>query len=111
MPGDRSSGEANAIEGNRSVVIPFIIFTAIWGSTWIVIRDQLGEVPPQWSVAYRFLLAAVAMAVLAKVKGRSLLLDRQGMLAALFIGFIQFCVNYNAVYLAERHITSGIVAT
>ena len=93
------------------VGLPFIIFTAIWGSTWIVIRDQLGEVPPQWSVAYRFFLAAVAMAVLAKVKGRSLLLDRQGMLAALFIGFIQFCVNYNAVYLAERHITSGIVAT
>jgi len=93
------------------IVLPFIIFTGIWGSTWIVIRDQLGEVPPQWSVAYRFLLAAVAMAVLAKVKGRSLLLDRQGMLAALFIGFIQFCVNYNAVYLAERHITSGVVAT
>jgi drug/metabolite transporter (DMT)-like permease len=93
------------------IVLPFIIFTGIWGSTWIVIRDQLGDVPPQWSVAYRFVIAAIAMAVLGKVKGRSLLLDRQGMLAALFIGFIQFCVNYNSVYLAERHITSGVVAT
>lgn len=93
------------------IVLPFIIFTIIWGSTWIVIRDQLGVVPPQWSVSYRFLIAAVAMAILAKVKGRSLLLDRQGMQAALFIGVIQFCVNYNSVYLAERHITSGIVAT
>ena len=93
------------------IVLPFIVFTGIWGSTWIVIRDQLGSVPPQWSVSYRFVIAAVAMFILAKVKGRSLILDRQGMLAALFIGFIQFCVNYNAVYLAERHITSGIVAT
>jgi len=93
------------------IVLPFIIFTTIWGSTWIVIRDQLGTVPPQWSVSYRFILAALAMAVLAKIKGRSLLLDRDGMRAALFIGVIQFCVNYNAVYLAERHITSGIVAT
>jgi drug/metabolite transporter (DMT)-like permease len=93
------------------IVLPFIIFTAIWGSTWIVIRDQLGVVPPQWSVSYRFAIAAAAMAVLAKVKGRSLLLDRQGMQAALLIGVIQFCVNYNSVYLAERHITSGIVAT
>jgi drug/metabolite transporter (DMT)-like permease len=93
------------------IVLPFIIFTAIWGSTWIVIRDQLGVVPPQWSVTYRFTIAAVAMAILAKVKGRSLLLDRDGMRAALLIGFIQFCVNYNSVYLAERHITSGIVAT
>ena len=45
--------------------MPFIIFTAIWGSTWIVIRSQLGTVPPQWSVTYRFIVAAIAMASLA----------------------------------------------
>lgn len=93
------------------IVLPFIIFTGIWGSTWIVIRDQLGVVPPQWSVSYRFVLAAIAMTVLAKLKGRPLLLDRQGMQAALFIGIAQFCINFNSVYLAERHITSGVVAT
>jgi drug/metabolite transporter (DMT)-like permease len=98
------------------IILPFIIFTGIWGSTWIVIRDQLGpgqveSVPPLWSVGYRFMLAAVAMAILARIKGRSLLLDRQGMQAALVIGILQFCINYNAVYLAEQYITSGIVAT
>ena len=31
--------------------------------------------------------------------------------AAGFLGFTQFCVNFNGVYLAERHITSGVVAT
>ena len=59
--------------------LPFIIFTAIWGSTWIVIRDQLGTVPPQWSVAYRFIIAALAMAVLAEWRGDSLNLGRKGM--------------------------------
>jgi drug/metabolite transporter (DMT)-like permease len=93
------------------IILPFIIFTGIWGSTWIVIRDQLGVVPPQWSVSYRFVIAAMAMAILARVKGRPLLLDRQGMQAALFIGIFQFCINFNSVYLAERHVTSGIVAT
>ena len=95
----------------RSVAIPFIIFTAIWGSTWIVIRTQLGTVPPQWSVTYRFIVAAAAMAALAKWKRDSLRLGRSGLIAALFLGFTQFCVNFNAVYLAERHITSGVVAT
>ena len=33
------------------VLIPFVICTLIWGSTWIVIRGQLGEVPVTWSVA------------------------------------------------------------
>ena len=95
----------------RSVTLPFIIFTAIWGSTWIVIRGQLGIVPPQWSVAYRFAIAAVAMAAVAAWKGQSLRLGGKGALAALFLGFTQFCINFNAVYLAERHITSGVVAT
>jgi drug/metabolite transporter (DMT)-like permease len=95
----------------RSVTLPFIIFTAIWGSTWIVIRGQLGLVPPQWSVTYRFVIAAVAMAAVAAWKGQSLNIGRGGLLAAAFLGFTQFCVNFNAVYLAERHITSGVVAT
>ncbi|HET6942649.1 MAG TPA: DMT family transporter [Sphingomicrobium sp.] len=93
------------------VGLPFAIFTAIWGSTWIVIRDQLGIVPPQWSVAYRFIIAATAMALVARWKGESLRLGRGAILPALFLGFAQFCINFNAVYLAERHITSGVVAT
>ena len=93
------------------VGLPFAIFTAIWGSTWIVIRDQLGVVPPQWSVAYRFIIAATAMTLVARWKGESLRLGREAVLPALFLGFAQFCVNFNAVYLAERHITSGVVAT
>ena len=95
----------------RSVTLPFIIFTAIWGSTWIVIRSQLGVVPPQWSVTYRFIVAALAMTLIATWKGESLKIGARGVLAAAFLGFTQFCVNFNAVYLAERHITSGVVAT
>jgi drug/metabolite transporter (DMT)-like permease len=95
----------------KEVTLPFIIFTAIWGSTWIVIRDQLGTVPPQWSVAYRFVIAAVAMALVAKWKGEGLRLSGKALGAAVFLGFAQFCINFNAVYLAEQHITSGVVAT
>ena len=95
----------------RSVTLPFIVFTLIWGSTWIVIRGQLGTVAPQWSVTYRFIIAAAAMAVVARVKGEDLRLSRGGLVAAAYLGFAQFCINFNAVYLAERHITSGVVAT
>ena len=95
----------------RTVTLPFIIFTAIWGSTWIVIRGQLGVVPAQWSVTYRFLIAAAAMGAIALIKGDGLKLPRTGIVAAIVLGLTQFCINFNAVYLAERHITSGVVAT
>jgi drug/metabolite transporter (DMT)-like permease len=104
----RAPPGASDLEG---IVLPFIIFTAIWGSTWIVIRGQLGIVPPEWSVAYRFLIAALAMAALARWKGERLRLGAKAIPAAIFLGFAQFCVNFDAVYLAERHITSGVVAT
>jgi drug/metabolite transporter (DMT)-like permease len=95
----------------RTVVLPFITFTAIWGSTWIVIRDQLGSVPAQWSVAYRFVIAAAAMALVARWKDERLPIDDRSLAAMILLGFTQFCVNFNVVYFAERHITSGVVAT
>src|SRR5437773_5759226 len=109
----RDGGPLSETHGTtfRTVTLPFIIFTLIWGSTWIVIRGQLGMVPPQWSVTYRFGIAATAMTILALVKGDNLRLGRGGLAAAIFLGFTQFCINFNAVYLAERHITSGVVAT
>lgn len=96
---------------DAAILVPFAIFTLIWGSTWFVIRDQLGSVSPHWSVTYRFVIAASVMAVLAKLQGQKLRLNRDGLTAALVIGVTQFCVNFNSVYLAERHITSGLVAT
>jgi drug/metabolite transporter (DMT)-like permease len=114
-PRDLALGERNTEPAHadrvRSVTLPFIIFTAIWGSTWIVIRSQLGIVPPQWSVTYRFVIAAVAMAAVAVWKGESLRLGHKGLFAAAFLGLTQFSLNFNAVYLAEQHITSGVVAT
>jgi drug/metabolite transporter (DMT)-like permease len=107
----KRAADTAATKIDASIVIPFIIFTGVWGSTWIVIRDQIGTVPPQWSVAYRFAIAAVAMALLAKWKGQPLKLDRGGLFAALVLGITQFSINFNSVYLAEQYITSGVVAT
>jgi drug/metabolite transporter (DMT)-like permease len=51
------------------------------------------------------------MALLATFKGQSLKMDRGGLFAALVLGVTQFCINFNSVYLAERFITSGVIAT
>ena len=51
------------------------------------------------------------MATVARWKGEDLRLGKAAVLPMLFLGFAQFCINFNAVYLAEQHITSGVVAT
>lgn len=92
------------------VLLPFILITLIWGSTWIVIRDQLGSVPPTWSVTYRFIIAGGAMFLYAALSGASLRLGREGHFLAAAFGIPQFVLNFNFVYAAEHYITSGLVA-
>jgi drug/metabolite transporter (DMT)-like permease len=93
------------------ILIPFLLVTLIWSSTWIVIKDQLGAVPPAWSVTYRFVIAAAAMFVWAAAKGAPLRIGRRGHVLAALFGIPQFCLNFNFVYAAEHHVTSGLVAT
>jgi drug/metabolite transporter (DMT)-like permease len=92
------------------VLLPFLLITLIWGSTWIVIRDQLGTVPPSWSITYRFLIAGAAMFAYARFTGASLRIGRVGHRLAILSGIPQFFLNFNFVYWAEHHITSGLVA-
>ena len=92
------------------VWIPFVVVSLIWGSTWLVIRDQLGTVPSSWSVAYRFIVAAAGMILLAVAMRQPLKIDRQMVGWTMLLGLLQFSMNFNFVYAAEHHITSGLVA-
>jgi drug/metabolite transporter (DMT)-like permease len=92
------------------VLIPFLIVTLIWGSTWIVIKDQLAVVPPSWSVTYRFLLSGLVMLAVAAVTRVPLRLGRDGQIFAALMGVAQFVFNFNFVYRAEHYVTSGLVA-
>lgn len=91
-------------------LLPFLLITLIWSSTWIVIKGQLGTVPPIWSVSYRFLISAAAMFAIARIAGVRIGLDRRGHGLALTLGIFQFVLNYNLVYAAELYVTSGLVA-
>ena len=93
-----------------AVLIPFGIVTLIWGSTWLVIADQLSVVPPTWSVTYRFLVGGLTMLAYAAYKREWVRLDKRGWLFVAALAFTQFCLNFNFVYRAEIYVTSGLVA-
>ena len=92
------------------IVFAFCLITLIWGSTWLVIKDQVGTVPPSWSVTWRFMLAAAAMFALTALRGESLRLTPRELRLAGLVGVLQFTMNFQFVYRAEQHLTSGIVA-
>ncbi|OYX60493.1 MAG: EamA family transporter [Novosphingobium sp. 32-60-15] len=108
LPGPELPGQARFWQW--SVAGPFFIVALIWGSTWLVIKDQIGSVPPSWSVTWRFTVAAIGMATLALVRRESLRIDATGLRIAALLGLTQFVMNFQFVYRAEQHLTSGIVA-
>lgn len=84
--------------------------TLIWASTWHVILYQLAETPALDAVALRFALASALLFVVARSRGEACRIPWRwhGWLA--LTGIVQYSVNYWAVYEAERHVPSGLVA-
>jgi drug/metabolite transporter (DMT)-like permease len=104
------TGETTTGFRDPKILLPFLLITLIWSSTWIVIKGQLGTVPAIWSVSYRFLISAAAMFAIARIAGVPIAMDRRGHGLALMLGILQFVLNYNFVYAAEQYVTSGLVA-
>mgnify|MGYP002626120947 FL=1 len=93
-----------------SNAILYVITVLIWGSTWLAIKYQLGVVPPELSVAYRFFLAALLLFAYCAWRWLPLRFSpRQHAFIALQ-GLLLFSVNYIVVYFAEIYISSGMVA-
>lgn len=93
-----------------AIIAGFVLITLIWGSTWLAIKHQIGTVPPSWSVAYRFTLATLVAFALVAVRRDRAWLSPAGLRLAALVGLLQFTGNFQFVYRAEQHLTSGIVA-
>ena len=111
----RCSCSVHAIRGHRihpimSPTVLFLLATAIWGSTWLAIKFQLGSVAPSVSVSYRFALAALLLAAWCLATGRTLAFPRRAHAWIAAQGATMFGLNYILVYMAERHVASGLVA-
>ncbi len=90
--------------------ILFAIPALIWGSTWYVIKFQLGIVDPLLSVAYRFLLAGLLLISFCHITGKRMKFSLNEHFLILLLGLSLFGFNYWFVYQAETVLTSGVVA-
>lgn len=82
----------------------------IWGSTWYAITFQLGEVPLEWSIIYRFFLSALLMFAFCLLTGRNLRFSWRQHRVFAGLGLFMFSTNYYFTYLGVGYITSGLVA-
>ena len=88
----------------------YAVVVLIWGTTWFVIRFQLGVVAPEISLVYRFALAALCVFVFARLTGSPLRLSWRDHRLVALQGATLFCLNYWMTYLSTQYLTSGLVA-
>jgi len=93
----------------RSIAV-FVFLALVWGSTWLVIKDQISAVPSAWSVVWRFTLAATAMSAFALLRGERMRLTGRELGVAIAMGVFQFSPNFQLIYRSEHYLTSGLVA-
>lgn len=91
-------------------LILFSITSLIWGTTWLVIKFQLGVVDPLVSVIYRFFLASMILLIFSRISRLNLRYKAKEHLLMALQGFLLFGINYWLVYLAELYLPSGLVA-
>ncbi|KPX23439.1 Permease of the drug/metabolite transporter superfamily [Pseudomonas amygdali pv. dendropanacis] len=88
----------------------YLLTLLIWGTTWIALKLQLGDVAIPVSIVYRFALAALVLFAFLLLTKRLQPVNRRGQLICLAQGVCLFCVNFMCFYTASQWIPSGLIA-
>ncbi len=88
----------------------YLLTVLIWGSTWLAIEFQLGVVPPEVSIFYRYVLASAVLFLYCLIRQLPLTFNLKSHLWFAVLGLFLFCLNYIFAYSAQIHITSALAA-
>ncbi|MTI43341.1 EamA-like transporter family protein [Roseibium hamelinense] len=81
-----------------------------WGFSWIAMKWQVGSVPPEVSVFWRFVLAASVMFAWSAAKGHRLLFPPKTHIRFAALGLFIFSTNFTLFYYGAQSVPSGLLA-
>ncbi|WP_051560533.1 DMT family transporter [Marinobacterium jannaschii] len=88
----------------------YLVTVLIWGTTWIAIKLQLGDIAVEASILYRFSLAALVMVLALTLLRRWQPLQLRDHLFCVLQGGCLFCFNFYCFYTATGYISSGLAS-
>ena len=84
--------------------------TTAWGSAFYFSKIQIDDVSMEWSIIYRFLIAAIVFFFIAGWQKKPLSFNFKSHLVYVILGALLFSFHFLAVYKSTTLITSGITA-
>jgi drug/metabolite transporter (DMT)-like permease len=92
------------------IIIAFFAIYVIWGSTYLLNKISVTELPPFFLSGIRFLIASILIFSIAKASKFSLKITKKQLVNSSFVGFL-FIVYGNGVFVwALKYVDSGFGA-
>jgi drug/metabolite transporter (DMT)-like permease len=91
-------------------LIVWLILCLIWGSTWIVIKIGLDDLPPIGFAGIRFFLATIILSGILWIRKIPFPNTAKDWRLLAITGVLQFSINYSLIFWGEQHISSGLTA-
>jgi drug/metabolite transporter (DMT)-like permease len=93
-----------------SVIAAYAAMVLIWGTTWLGIKISLTGLPPLTGAGVRFLVAGAIFYAVALALGTNLRRVAPPFHLVAVLALTMFGLTYALTYLAETHLSSGLVA-
>lgn len=95
---------------NYKIYSGYVALAVIWGSTWLVIKIGLESFTPLFSAGVRFLIAALTIFIVLRVRSIKLQRDPIAVRLYLFMGLFSFYIPFGLVYWGEQFVNSGLAS-
>lgn len=90
--------------------ILYTVTVLVWGSTWLAIEYQLGEVDVAASVAYRFMISAALMWVYCVWAKVPMKFSPRNHFCILVLAMFNFSINYAVIYSSQKYLSSAMTS-
>ena len=92
------------------VILAFFSIYVIWGSTYLLNKIAVTELPPFMLASIRFTTAGILIFILCKILGISLAITRKQLINTIIAGFLFLAFGNGVVVWALKYVDSGFAA-
>ncbi|MDA9343652.1 EamA family transporter [Algibacter sp.] len=92
------------------IILAFFAIYIIWGSTYLLNKISVSQLPPFFLASVRFLIASIIIFIIAKSLGISLSISKKQLLNTTIAGFLFLTLGNGLAVLALKYLDSGFAA-
>lgn len=92
------------------IILAFFAIYVIWGSTYLMNKVAVGELPPFMLASIRFISAGILIFIIGKITGQNLLITKKQLANTAVAGFLFLTFGNGVVVWALKHVDSGFAA-